>query len=65
MSVKRYSATKDATITNIYKDGLKVRAPDSNMGDSDSLEVFSLYGRASELEYENSRILMYFPMTQI
>lgn len=65
MSVKRYSATKDATITNIYKDGLKVRATDSNMGASDSLEVFSLYGRASELEYENSRILMYFPMTQI
>lgn len=65
MSIKRYSATKDATITNIYKDGLKVRATDANMGASDSLEVFSLYGRASELESEKSRILIYFPTNQI
>lgn len=65
MSVKRYSATKDATITNAYNDGLKVRAVDSNMGASDSLEVFSLYGRASEEEREAARILIYFPMDKI
>jgi hypothetical protein len=65
MSIKRYSATKDATITNAYKDNLKTRAEKSNMGASDSLEIFSLYGRTSEEELEKSRILIYFPTTQI
>lgn len=65
MSIKRYSATKDSTITNAYGDNLKIRATKSNMGASDSLEVFSLYGRASVEESEVSRILIYFPMEQI
>lgn len=65
MSIKRYIATKDSTITNIYNDGLKVRATKSNMGASDSLEIFSLYGRASEEESESARVLVYFPMDQI
>ena len=65
MSIKRYNITKDSTITNVYNDGLKVRATKSNMGASDSLEIFSLYGRASEEESESSRILVYFPTSQI
>jgi len=65
MSIKRYVATKDTTITNAYKDGLKARATDANMGASDSLELFSLYGRASEFESEKSRILIYFPIEPI
>lgn len=65
MGIKRYSSTKDATITNAYKDNLKTRAKKSNTGASDSLEIFSLYGRTSEEEFEKSRILIYFPVSQI
>lgn len=65
MSIKRYKAAKDSTITNAYYDSLKSRAVQSNMGASDSLEIFSLYGRASEEETEVSRVLIYFSMEQI
>ena len=44
MTIKRYKATKDTTITNAYKQNLSTRATDANMGESDVLEVFSIYG---------------------
>lgn len=65
MSIKRYVSTKDATITNAYNDTLRVRAVQSNMGASDSLEIFSMYGRTSQEETEISRVLVYFPMEGI
>jgi len=46
MTIKRYVASKDSTITNAYKSNLTTRATDANMGESDSLEVFSIYGQA-------------------
>ena len=44
MAIKRYYASKDNTITNAFEENLKTRATDANMGASDILEVFSIYG---------------------
>ena len=62
MSIKRYYADKDATIANAFKSNLSTRATGSNMGESDILEVFSIYGQAATSSVENSRILLEFPV---
>ena len=41
MSIKKFYATSDTTITNALKEDLKTRATTSNMGLSDSLETVS------------------------
>jgi len=67
MSIKKYYATKDNTITNAFKADLSNRGTGSNMGASDILEVFSIYGQASSSASgstaELSRVLMQFPAT--
>lgn len=45
MTIKKYTASKDTTITNAYKSNLKTKATDANMGASDTMEVFSLYAQ--------------------
>ena len=65
MSIKRYIANKDNTITNAYGYDLKTRATGSNMGAADILEVFSIYGQATPTSQELSRILLDFPISQI
>ena len=65
MTIKRYIASKDTTITNAFKENLVTRAENANMGASDSLEVFSLVGQASADSMEMSRILVQFPTEQI
>ena len=40
MAIKRYTANADTTITNAFKHDISTRATGSNMGASDSLEVF-------------------------
>lgn len=63
MTIKRYYATKDNTITNAYKSNLSTRGVSGNMGQSDILEVFSIYAQASSssgLSSELSRILIQF-----
>lgn len=65
MSIKRYIAEKDTTITDAFKENLITRALNSNMGASDSLEVFSIYGQATTSSLEKSRILIQFPVQQI
>jgi hypothetical protein len=65
MSIKRYFASKDSTITNAYKQNLRDRAVDANMGESDVLEVFSIYGQATTSSVELSRILVQFPVDKI
>ena len=49
MAIKRFAAIADTTITNAFSanSGLQARATGSNMGLADSLEVYSVYGRAS------------------
>ena len=56
MSIRRYNADADTTITNAYKANLKTRATGSNMGESDILEVFNIYAQASATSTEQSRI---------
>ena len=64
MSIKKWFITKDTTITNAYKENLKGRATDANMGLSDSLEVFFIYNQTSKAnpssadKLEEARILL-------
>ena len=65
MSILRYTASLDNTITNAFEEGLSTRGTGSNMGASDVLEAFSIYGQASSASVELSRILIQFPTAQI
>jgi hypothetical protein len=65
MTIKRYVAEKDTTITNAYKNDNITRATKSNMGASDILEIFSIYAQVSETSSEKSRILVQFPISNI
>ena len=63
MAIKRYYATKDNTITNAFKSNLSTRGVSGNMGQSDILEVFSIYGQVSSstgLSSELSRVIIQF-----
>lgn len=63
--LKRFTASYDTTITNAYKANLTIRGTGSNMGGSDVLEVFSIYGQQSTSSSELSRILLQFPISNI
>ena len=68
MGIKRYIANADTTITNALRSNLRTRGTGANMGASDILETFSIYGQASGstgLSSELSRILIKFPVTDI
>jgi len=63
MGIKRYYAKSDNTITNAFKENLTTRGTGSNMGASDILEVFSIYGQANSTSTEEARILIKFDCT--
>ena len=66
--IRRFYATKDNTITNAFEENLVTRGTGSNMGASDILEVFSIYGQgsgSSGLTSELSRVLIEFPIDEI
>ena len=65
MGIKRYYATHDTTITNAFKSGLSKQATGSNMGASDSMEIFHIYGQSQMTSSENSRVLVKFPTENI
>ena len=65
MAIKRYFANKDNTISNAFRSDLETRGTGSNMGASDILEVFSIYGQANSSSVELTRFLIEFPMTGI
>jgi hypothetical protein len=65
MSIKKYVAEADTTITNAFKENLLVRGTGSNMGASDSMEVFSLYGQVTTSSLETTRALVRFPITDV
>ena len=72
MGIKRYIADKDNTITNAFKQSLRQRGTGSNMGASDVLETFSIYGQnfssssaGIAKSQELSRILVQFPTADI
>jgi hypothetical protein len=65
MATKKYYADKDNTITNAFKSNLTTRATGANMGLSDILETFSIYGQASSGSTELERVLIQFPISEI
>jgi len=65
MAIKRYLADSDTTITNAYKANLTSTGVSGNMGLSDILEIFKIFGQASSGSSELSRILVKFPVDQI
>jgi len=65
MAVKKYFADFDTTITNAFKSNLTSRGINANMGASDILETFSIYGQASSGSTELERLLIQFPIDEI
>lgn len=70
MSVKKFYATADTTITNAYKENLKERGTDANMGLSDSLEAFFIFGQhpspsVDADKLEEARVLIKFDTAAI
>ena len=65
MSIKRYTADADNTITNAFEENLTQRGTGSNAGAADILETFSIYGQQSSTSGELSRILIKFPISNI
>tara|TARA_R110000824_G_scaffold57112_1_gene155634 strand:+ start:3159 stop:4685 length:1527 start_codon:yes stop_codon:yes gene_type:complete len=65
MAIKKYTASKDTTITNAFKANLSTRGTGSNMGASDVLEVFSIYAQSSTSSIEKSRALLQFSTDDI
>jgi hypothetical protein len=65
MSIKRFVADKDTTITNAYMESLRYRGVDANMGEADSLEMFSIFAQVNSSSLEKSRILVQFPTNDI
>ena len=63
MAVKRYYASADNTITNAFQSNLTTRATGANMGLSDILEVFSIYGQESSGSQELARTLIKFDLS--
>ena len=66
--IRRYYATKDNTISNAFEENLVTRATGSNMGASDILEVFSIYGQnssSSGLSSELARTIIEFDVPDI
>ena len=63
--IKRFFASKDNTISNAFKEDLVTRATGSNMGTSDVLEVFTIYGQADSGSVELTRFLVEFPIDEV
>lgn len=65
MSIKKYNSTKDNTIVNSFRENLSARGSAANLGASDILELFSIFGQVSTSSIEKSRILVEFPISDI
>jgi hypothetical protein len=65
MAIKRFKSNADNTITNAFRSNLTQRGLNANMGASDVLETFSLYGQASSGSTELERILIKFPISDV
>jgi len=65
MAIKRYTAKSDTTITNAFKSDLVKRGVNSNMGESDIIEAFSIYAQSTTSSLEKSRILIQHSMAPV
>ena len=62
MAIKRYTAIKNNTLTNAFQSNLITRGTGSNMGRSDSLEIFSIYAQANSASNEQAKTILQFPV---
>ena len=53
MSIKRYLANKDNTITSAFKVNLSNRGTSANMGSSDILEIFEFLAKHLQALWNN------------
>ena len=65
MAIKKFFATQDNSITNGFGSLRTSRATDANMGASDILELYSLFGSFNTASLENQRVLVQFDTTLI
>ncbi len=65
MTIKRYNSEKDNTIVNALKENLSSRGSKGNLGSSDILEIFSIFGQSSTGSLEKARIIVQFPVSSI
>ncbi len=65
MTIKRFFSNADNTITNAFKANLSLRGTGSNSGQSDILEVFSIFAQANTESLERSRALVNFDISKI
>ena len=65
MAILRITASADNTITNAFEANLTTRGTGSNMGASDILEVFTIFGQQSSSSFEFARSLIQFPLNEI
>lgn len=65
MSIKRYNSTKDNTLVNALRENLSSRGTLANLGASDILELYSIYGQANTASLESTRIIVEFPVDEI
>ena len=65
MPIKKFRATKDNTITNSFRPNLRQKSTLSNMGASDIVEVFSIFGQESSSSVERARAIMQFSVKDI
>ena len=65
MSIKRYNSEKDNTIVNALRENLSARGTSANLGASDILEIFSIFGQASTSSLEQARVIVQFPIATI
>ena len=65
MAIKKFFATQDNSITDGFGSLRTTRATDANMGASDILEVYSLFGSFNTASLEKSRVLVQFDTTDI
>ena len=65
MTIKRYNSNKDNTIVDALRENLTHRGTAANLGASDILEIFSIFGQANTGSLEKARILTQFPIDEI
>jgi|TARA_R110000851_G_scaffold22808_7_gene67357 hypothetical protein len=65
MAIFRITASADNTITNAFEVNLVTRGTGSNMGSSDIMEIFSIFGQQTSSSFEYARALVQFPLETI
>ena len=65
MAIKKYYPEADNTISDAFRSNMKDRGSKGNAGESDILEIFSIFAQATSGSVERSRVLLKFPIDDI